>query len=463
MKFVHDALSVVLSLLLVATPSTYASSTRSTKLSSNKKTTNAIYAGYCLGCAAWPAKHDFTTDDKTTKQLMQPINSYQLHLPSKIKAQIYPPAFIMIQHKKQQTQQKKRETRLLLLSAPPVANKSSTTENTVTETSSNVQPPIIIEESTSDDGGPIYTNKQIFLSIVVLGVAASALSNKKQQQQQRQLSEESSNKNILQIKKRIIFNNLEVDISENNDMDDVLEIELVPTYDDDSVLTITPKSINENSSSSNSPPAYGVMEQLLKSLSPNSWNSEHRRVNIFRDVNPNSTTIENTEDDNVSQTSSMLGISMLLKRMAFNKAFNKWDTQRHDTILRTDDHISHAADEIALIEEAKEEEEEEEEEEREGEEVDLQTSQAVDTIADEDDTEVWYHVGSGRIVSAREARAVLAAEGHPSYQVDDANDTKDTVEMAATPTINIVATTQRRVIFPELESQLEEYKYQYNF
>jgi len=362
-----------------------------------------------------------------------------------------------IQYKKQQTQQKKRETRLLLLSAPPVENKSSTTENTVTKTS-NVQSPVIIEESTSstshdndDDGGTIYTNKLIFLSIVVLGVAASALSNKKQHQQ-RQLSEESSNKNILQIKKRILFNNLEVDISENNNINDVLEIELVPTVDDDSVLTITPNSINENSrSSSNSPPAHGVMEQLLKSLSPNSWNSEHRRVNIFRrDVHPNSTTIENTEDDNVSQTSSMLGLSMLLKRMAFNKAFNKWETLHHDTILKTDDHMS---DEIALIEEEEEEEEE----------VALQCidNSFDDTITDEDETEVWYHIGSGRIVSAREARAVLAAEG--SYQVDDANDTKDTVEMATPPTMNIVATTQRRVIFPELESQLEEYKYQYNF
>ena len=452
MKFVHGALSVVLSLFFVATPSTSASSTTSTILSSNKKTTNAIYAGYCLGCAAWPAKHDFTTDNnKTAKQLMQPINSHQHHLSAKIKAQIYPTTFMMIQHKKQQTQQKKRETRLLLLSAPPVENKSSTTENAVTKTS-NVQP-VIIEESTSstsnDDGGTIYTNKQIFLSIVILGVAASALSNKKQQQQQRQISEESSNKNnILQIKKRILFNNLEVDISENN-----LEIELVPTVDDDSVLTVTPMFINENNgSSSNSPPAHGVMEQLLKSLSPNSWNSEHRRANIFR-VNPNSTTIENTEDDNVSQTSSMLGLSMLLKRMAFNKAFNKWEALHHETILRTDDHIS-PANEIALIGEAEEEEEE----------VALQctANSFDDTIADEDETEVWYHVGSGRIVSAREARAVLAAEGH-SYQVDDANDAKDTVDDEVSPTMNIVATTQRRVIFPELESQLEEYKYQYNF
>jgi len=459
MKFVHGALSVVLSLFFVATPSTSASSTTSTIiLSSNKKTTNAIYAGYCLGCAAWPAKHDLlTTDDKTAKQLMQPINSHQHHLSAKIKAQIYPTTFMMIQHiEAQQTQQKKRETRLLLLSAPPVVNKSSTTENTVTKTS-NVQSPVIIEESTSstshdndDDGGTIYTNKLIFLSIVVLGVAASALSNKKQHQQ-RQLSEESSNKNILQIKKRILFNNLEVDISENNNINDVLEIELVPTVDDDSVLTITPRSINENSrSSSSSPPAHGVMEQLLKSLSPNSWNSEHRCANIFRD-HPNSTTIENTEDDNVSQTSSMLGLSMLMKRMAFNKAFNKWEALHHETILKTDDHMS---DEIALIEEAEEEEEE----------VALQctANSFDDTITDEDETEVWYHVGSGRIVSAREARAVLAAEG--SYQVDDANDTKDTVEMATPPTtMNIVATTQRRVIFPELESQLEEYKYQYNF
>jgi len=79
------------------------------------------------------------------------------------------------------------------------------------------------------------------------------------------------------------------------------------------------------------------------------------------------------------------------------------------------------SDEIALIEEEEEEEEE----------VALQctANSFDDTITDEDETEVWYHVGSGRIVPAREALAVLAAEGHPSYQVDDANDTKDTVEI----------------------------------
>ena len=172
--------------------------------------------------------------------------------------------------------------------------------------------------SSSRDDDSIYT-QQIFLSIILLGVAASAASSNNNKQ--HQLSEEPSGKNGI-LKRRSLtkdFNRLEVDI------------QLAPTLDDDSVLTITPKSIADASDEENDTPPVGAMEQLLKHLSPVSWKSNERRV-IFGNVsyaNNNDDTkrvVEEVNDDNVSQTSSMLGVSMLLKRIAFNKAFNNANT-----------------------------------------------------------------------------------------------------------------------------------------
>ena len=465
------ALSFVLSMAMLVTPS-YASKLRghdtNMELSQKKGMLNqsAIYAGYCLGCTTMslaPPVEPTVSKSVSTKPVVS--SSSITRTPSKVSAipltlnseLLFLPApasiandtffFTDTSHTSSATKPSKK------------VNEQYTIQKKNTSHAKMVEPSL----SSSRDDDSIYT-QQIFLSIILLGVAASAASSNNNKQ--HQLSEEPSGKNGI-LKRRSLtkdFNRLEVDI------------QLAPTLDDDSVLTITPKSIADASDEENDTPPVGAMEQLLKHLSPVSWKSNERRV-IFGNVsyaNNNDDTkrvVEEVNDDNVSQTSSMLGVSMLLKRIAFNKAFNKWETSQKRVIFRDD--VSYdevvlqgAVDKVTSLINEKEGTGEQNETYPQVNKVESIDESTEDSSREEED-EPYYYIATGKIVSAREARAVLAAEGHPDYQskvveapVKKENSSvaipqKSEVRPIASTTLNIQ--TQRRIIFPELD------KYEYNF
>ena len=456
----YGALSFVLSMVLMAPG--YASKLRGKDTNTEELSQkngmlkqSAIYAGYCLGCTtmslAPPVK------PTVSKSVSKPSVSSSItthHNPSKVSA----------------------TSQLLFLPAPAsIANdtffftdsshtpSSTTVYFTIQKKNTSRAKMVEPNLSPSRDDDSIYM-QQIFLSIILLCVAASAASSNNNRQQQ--LSEEPSSKNGI-LKRRSLtkdFDNLEVDI------------QLAPTLDDDSVLTITPKYIADSMDEESENPPVGAMEQLLKRLSPVSWKSNERRV-IFGNVsytnNKEGTkrVVEEVYDDNISQTSSMLGVSMLLKRTAFNKAFDKWETSQKRVIFRDDvsyDEVPQGAvDKVTSLVKDKEGTGAQNETYPRVNKVESSIDDSTEDSSREEEEEPYYCIATGKIVSAREARAVLASEGHPDYQSKVvkapakkesstvAVPQKSEVRPVASTTLNIQ--TQRRIIFPELD------KYEYNF
>ena len=423
-----------------------------------------IYAGYCLGCTtmslAPPVKPTVSKSVSKPSSVSSSITTH--HNPSKVSA---------------------TTSQLLFLPAPAsIANDTffftdtSHTSSSTTKPLKKVNVYYTIQKKDTSRAKMVEPNlspsrdddsicmQQIFLSVILLYVAASAASSNNNKQ--HQLSEEPSSKNGI-LKRRILtkdFNNLEVDI------------QLAPTLDDDSVLTITPKSIADSRDEESENLPVGAMEQLLKRLSPVSWKSNERRV-IFGNVsyanNKECTkrVVEEVYDDNISQTSSMLGVSMLLKRIAFNKAFDKWETSQKRVIFRDDvsyDEVPQGAvDKVTSLINEKEGTGAQNETYPRVNKVESSIDDSTEDSSREEEEEPYYYIATGKIVSAREARAVLASEGHPDYQSKVvkapakkesstvAVPQKSEVRPVASTTLNIQ--TQRRIIFPELD------KYEYNF
>ena len=291
------ALSFVLSMAMLVTPS-YASKLRghdtNMELSQKKGMLNqsAIYAGYCLGCTTMslappvepavsksvskPAVSSSITRTPSATPLT--LNSELLFLPAPASIANDTFFFTDTSHTSSATKPLKK------------VNVHYTIQKKNTSHAKMVEPSL----SSSRDDDSIYM-QQIFLSIILLGVAASAASSNNNKQ--HQLSEEPSGKNGI-LKRRSLtkdFNSLEVDI------------QLAPTLDDDSVLTITPKSIADASEEENDTPPVGAMEQLLKHLSPVSWKSNERRV-IFGNVSY----ANNNDDTSVLLRRSTMTMSVRL-------------------------------------------------------------------------------------------------------------------------------------------------------
>ena len=243
----HGALSVAISLSMLATPS-----------AANR---GEIHLAYCMGCVSWPSQAALQDDG----------------------AMMSPPA-------------------ASILSSDAIAIAVATPRR-------KTQPRREIVDD--DDEG---WQQIIILSLILLGVAASTCSSSS--------TSAANDSKYHQLSKEPIITVEELDI------------QLVETIDDDSVLTVSPRS-----------PQFptGLLEHALKLLSPTSSesniSSSRDRDNIFRDVPKKSndaasaddapsiveedtmaptstvTKINDTEAANDNSVESMLGVSMLLKRI----------------------------------------------------------------------------------------------------------------------------------------------------
>ena len=254
----HGALSVAISLSMLATPS-----------AANR---GEIHLAYCMGCVSWPSKAALQEDGA-----------------------MMPPAASIL------SSNDNDNAIAIAVATPRRKTRGATTSSELVD---------------DDDEG---WQQIIILSLILLGVAASTCSSSS--------TSAANDSKYHQLSKEPIITVEELDI------------QLVETIDDDSVLTVSPRS-----------PQFptGLLEfHALKLLSPTSSGSSSSssiisisrdRDNIFRDIPKKSndaasaddapsivdeyamapttvTKINDTEAADGNSVESMLGVSMLLKRI----------------------------------------------------------------------------------------------------------------------------------------------------
>jgi hypothetical protein len=259
----HGALSVAISMSMLVTPS-----------AANR---GEIYLAYCMGCVSWPSQAALQDDGA-----MMPPPAASILSSNAIAIAVATP---------------RRKTQ------PRISSATTSSE--------------IVDD---DDEG---WQQIIILSLILLGVAASTCSSSS--------TSAANDSKYHQLSKEPIITTVQL-----NNLEE-LDIQLVETIDDDSVLTVSPRS-----------PQFptGLLEfHALKLLSPTSSESSSSsssisrdRDNIFRDIPKKSndaasaddapsivdeyamapttvTKINDTEAADDNSVESMLGVSMLLKRI----------------------------------------------------------------------------------------------------------------------------------------------------